>query len=197
MKNIIWIMLTALLLGLLAGPVDAKSNRNQPGYIDLEWIEIPDDADEVQDIDLGPVLLSLVANAEEADNDDLADLLSMVTSLRVRAFSVDEGESRAVDQAVKRIQEDLDRDDWEPLIRMRDGEDVVTVSIKKVDEDIVGMMVVAFESGEEASFINIVGDLDLSKFMSLAFSLNDGELDDMLESIEDSVEVQRRHHRDR
>ena len=80
---------------------------------------------------------------------------------------------------------------------MRDGEDMVTVSIKKVDEDIVGMMVVAFESGEEASFINIVGDLDLAKFMTLAFTLNDGDLDEMIESIEDSVEIQRRHHRDR
>ena len=38
----------------------------------------------------------------------------MVTSLRVRAFSVDEGHSRAVDRAVKRVQEDLDRDDWNP-----------------------------------------------------------------------------------
>ena len=50
-------LVTTLILGLAAGSAAALKLEDAPGYVDLEWIEIPDTADEIQDIDLSPVLL--------------------------------------------------------------------------------------------------------------------------------------------
>ena len=63
----------------------------EPGYVDLEWIRIPDDADEIKDIDLSPMLMSFAQDAKENGDDALVQALAMVRSLRVKAFSADRG----------------------------------------------------------------------------------------------------------
>ena len=52
--------LLIILVILLTGPAFAAV----PGFVDLEFINIPDDADEIQDIDLGPVLKDVVRDAK-------------------------------------------------------------------------------------------------------------------------------------
>mgnify|MGYP000337881574 CR=1 FL=1 len=67
----------ALLLLMAALPTLADNIKNDPGYIDLSWIEIPDDADEIQDIDLTSMLDDLADDAREDGEDDLADLITL------------------------------------------------------------------------------------------------------------------------
>ena len=50
---------------ICAGTALAEKLEDMPGYIDLEWISIPDDADEIHDIDLGPVLLGIAADKDD------------------------------------------------------------------------------------------------------------------------------------
>ena len=98
-------LLFALLL-LLALPALAGDLEKEPGYIDLEWIDIPDDAEEIQDIDLGPALLSAAADAEKSGDEELAKAFSMIRSIRVVSFSMDE-ELKAVDEAVEQTKQEL------------------------------------------------------------------------------------------
>ena len=55
------ILLVSLVLMsfVISGPAFAGKVNDEPGYVDLEWIEIPDSASEVQDIDLSTILKSI------------------------------------------------------------------------------------------------------------------------------------------
>mgnify|MGYP001438349794 FL=1 len=53
------------VLGLVFLLAAGSALAAEPGYVDLEWIVIPEDADEIQDIDLGPILMSMASDAEE------------------------------------------------------------------------------------------------------------------------------------
>jgi hypothetical protein len=176
-------LLFALLL-LLALPALAGDLEKEPGYIDLEWIDIPDDAEEIQDIDLGPALLSAAADAEKSGDEELAKAFGMIRSIRVVSFSMDEA-LETVDEAVEKIGKDLKKKGWKRLIYVKDDDEIVTVSTRSVDDEMVGLMVVAHEPGVEASFVNVVGDLDLAYLMKMASRLHGKSLDHFLDELED------------
>ncbi len=173
-----------VLLILVVSPVLAGDLEKDPGYIDLEWIDIPDDADEIQDIDLGPALISAAADAENLGDDEMAEVFKMIRSIRVKSFSMDE-ESKAVDKAVAKISKMLKDKDWKRLIYVKNDDEIVTVSTRSVDGDMVGLMVVAYEPGEEVSFVNVVGHLDLAYLLKMAGKLHGESLDHFLDELED------------
>jgi hypothetical protein len=180
--------LLALLL-LAALPSLAGDLEKEPGYIDLEWIQIPDDAEEIQDIDLGPALISAAADAEKRGDAELYKAFSMIKSVRVKAFSMDE-ESAEVDKAVDKITDLLEDRDWKRLIYVKDDEEIVTVSTKSVDDEMVGLMVVAYVPGEEVSFVNVVGHLDLAYLLGMAGKLHGENLEEFLEDLDvEGVEI--------
>ena len=187
MKTVSRPALVLLLAGLLlAAQATAGDVKDLPGYIDLTWIEIPADAEEIQDIDLGPVLLGVAADAEKAGDSELAQALTMVKSIRVIAFSTEGITSGRVEKMVKKVQNLLDKDDWERLVYVKDNDETFTVSTKYRNGNMVGLMVVAFEDEDEVAFVNVVGDLDLATLMRLGLGFDDLDLDELIENLEDS-----------
>ncbi len=92
--------------------------------------------------------------------------------------------SDAVDEAVAKITSMIKEKGWKRLIYIKDDEEIVTVSTKSVDDEMVGLVVVAYEPGEEASFVNVVGDLDLAYLLGMAGKLHGESLDHFLEELE-------------
>lgn len=166
----------ALAACLLTAALPALSDvTRETGYVDLGFITIPDDADEVQDIDLTSMLATLADDARAEGETDLADLLTMVRSVRVKAFSVDDDDA-SIKQNVDRVMKKLDQDEWTRIIYVKDGDETVSVSTKSdKNGNIVGLTVVMFEPGDSVGFVNVVGDINLGKLLSLAgkFDLDD------------------------
>lgn len=179
-------LLMALLLVNLttAGLALAKDIKDEPGYLDLEWIEIPDNASEIQDIDLTTILKSAARDAAEQGDSDLAEILSLVRSIRVKGFGLDGDHNPEVEKAVEKVTKELKKKDWKRLIYLKDDEEILSVSTKYDGEDLVGLVIMAYSPGDEAMFVNIVGDLDLGTIMSLVGGLDGEGLDEMLEGIE-------------
>ena len=175
-----------LVLGLviLAAPALAENIKKMPGYIDLSWIEIPDDAEEIQDIDLSTMLLSVAADAEEAGDEELAMALSMIKSIRVKAFSTESSSADEIDGMIAKVRSELKKKDWERLVYIKDEGETLTVNTKYHDGDLVGLMIIAYEAGEEVAFVNVVGDLDLAKLMKLGLSMDELDLEELMENIE-------------
>ena len=59
---LVLVLPAVLALPALAVPPAPESLRAMPGYMDLDWIHIPDGAAEIQDVVLDPVLAGLAAN---------------------------------------------------------------------------------------------------------------------------------------
>jgi hypothetical protein len=179
------VVLTAVCLlgGAATPPVEGDDIRALPGYVELEAIAIPKDAQKVKDIDLGPALLQLAAEAESQDGSKLAQALSKIRSLRVKAFSLDEKRSERVRGQIDRIQAQLDADGWQRLVSVRDGQELVTVSVLPAGDHFAGMLVMAFTPGEEAAFVNLVGELSPSTFAEIAHELlHDDKLEELFET---------------
>jgi hypothetical protein len=176
--------LLALLACLVcAGSVLADVTQ-EVGYMDLEWIAIPDDASEIKDIDLGPILGDIAKDAEAKGDDALVQALAMVRSIRVKAFSVDEGGSAEAQAAVDKVTAKMKTDDWKRLIYMKDGEETVSVNTKYDGEELVGLMIIMYEVEDSVAFVNVVGDLNLGTLLSLAKQIDSDSLEDMLEDLD-------------
>ena len=185
MKTLRTTSLVTLALCLLCSGLALAGNvEKEVGYIDLEWIDIPEDASEIQDIDLGPILGDIAKDAKENGDDALVQALAMVRSIRVKAFSVEEGGDEATGVAVAKITAKMKENDWKRLIYIKDGDETVSVNTKYDDEDLVGLMIVTYEPGDSVAFVNVVGDLDLGTLLSLAKKVDHGSIEDMLEGLE-------------
>lgn len=175
-----------LAFGLLAAAAGAAPDITKaPGYVDLEWIEIPADADEIKDIDLSPMLLNFAKEAEANGEDAMVQALAMVKSLRVKAFSVSRADDAQVAATVEKVTAQLKKDDWKRLIYVKDDEETIAVSTRYDGEDLVGLMLVAYEPGDSVAFVNVVGDLDLGTLLSLAKKMDHDSIEDMLEELDE------------
>ena len=178
------LLIVVITLLSLSGPALAAKDADQPGYIDLSFIQIPDDAEEIQDIDLGPVLKDVIREAEANNDHEIVALLAMVHSLRLRAFSVDENSVKMARESVDKVTARLKKDDWDTLMKFKDEGELTTINIKYHDDNMVGLTVVVFDPTEEVLFVNVVGELDLGKLMKLAGELDSGELEEYLEKVD-------------
>lgn len=174
---------TAVLLGggQMAAAAPADDVTGEPGYLDLEWIKIPANAREIHDIDLSSVLLGLAADAQKSGDGDLAAALAMIHSVRVKAFSVTDQDAGEIEKAVAKVAGRLEKEDWARLIYVKSDEETVTVSTKRHQGELVGLMVVVYEPGDEVVFANVVGDLDLAALFELAQTFGGEDLDHLLD----------------
>ncbi|MFT5315113.1 MAG: hypothetical protein ACI9UK_000945 [Candidatus Krumholzibacteriia bacterium] len=176
---------TLLTVFLFSGSLASAENlKGSPGYMDLEWINIPDDADEVRDVDLSTVLLSIAADAEENDDEALLKALGMVKSVRVKSWSFS-GEDATASKAMKKISADLEKDDWKRLVYMKDADETVSVNTRYEGEEMVGLMIVNYSVDDSVTFINVVGDLDLGTLFRLVKEFDHDSLEDMFEELDD------------
>jgi hypothetical protein len=199
MKTLRTTTVATLLLCLgAAGLALAGDLTKEPGYIDLEWIAIPADASEVQDIDLGPILGDLAKDAQEKGDDALFQALAMIRSIRVKAYSIEDGGDAETSRAVEKIADQMTQGDWKRLIYMKDGDETVSVNTKYQGEDMVGLMVVTYEPEDSVAFVNVVGDLDLGTLLGLAGKIDSDSIEDMLEELEgvEGIEIDHDHDHD-
>jgi hypothetical protein len=181
------ILPVAILVAMTAAAAQAKDIKieDSPGYVDLRVVEIPRDADVVRDIDLGPVLLQMVAEADEAGDEHFSDLLKTVHSIRVKSFSFDPEDRRDIRDKIQDIEENLERKDWRRLILIRDTERYITVHTLHGEHGIVGVMAMVMDEEDEATFANLVGDIDFGKMFRLMTEMENGEFNRMMDKLED------------
>lgn len=181
----------ALSLPALAVPPAPESLRSLPGYMDLDWVRIPDGAAEIQDVVLDPVLAGLAAKGVSEDDEAMAKALSMVKSVRVKAFELAEGQDASiVDYDVKQLQERLDKGGWSQLIKsVSDGETVIVSTLYNKAGEMVGLVVMNYEKGKSAAFVNVVGNLDLATLMKLAGEMHGENLKGMMSNVHGAGEA--------
>ncbi len=172
-------LMLALLGAAMMLPMTIWAGQ-EPGYIDLDWITIPDHAAEVQDIDLSGVLESLALEAKQDGDDSMAQALAMIHSVRVKAFSLTDQDLSRAEKAVTKVQKKLKEDHWSRLMYIKDDEESVTVSTKSVDGQMVGLMVVIFDPSDQVLFVNVAGDLNLGTLFRLAQKFGMDDLDALL-----------------
>lgn len=178
--------ISALVLAMACGAAAETDVSKLPGYVDLGQIRVPDGAETLQEIDLGPDLLAAAFKSDEMEPGDaraMAEALEMVKSVRLISFETAGESAVAARSQVDALQKKLEKADWKRIVMMKDKEEYVVVSVLNGPNYIQGLMVMAVEP-DEATFVNIVGELNLSTMAQLAGELHSQEMEAVLKNLE-------------
>jgi hypothetical protein len=179
-KEILFIAALILLVAFcMNSPAQEIDIEKHSGYINLDNIPVPKSAGKVTDVNIGPGLLKIASTASQED-EDLGKVLSGIFSIRVISFEVDSSGTDELLPYIEKIEKKLKAEQWENVVKVRDGEERTRVCMKITDGKAVGLFVMSIEPGDEVTFINIVGgNLDLAKIGSLGLGVEGSALDSL------------------
>ena len=159
--------LLALCLGLGACGITAP--HRDAGFADVDsfdWWEV----DHNFSLSLGPTLLSLAASVIEDDPQTQA-LLRSLEGLRIKVYNVEAGKAEAVNLDLGTMSQQLVSQSWEPIILVREEGESTHMLVKMDGEQIRGLTVMTTD-GQEAVFVNVMGDLQPQMFNQAVAALN-------------------------
>lgn len=178
------IVFGTILIVCAFGTLSAQDRdiENLPGYISFDNIQIPSNAEDVTDIDIGPGLLNMFAGMAEDNGDEVEDVMKGFVSIRVKSFNIDSSMVGQVRDTMKKIESKLKSEKWEQLVRVKSSDELTNVSIKyDKNKKMQGLLVMSIENDDEVTFVNLVGHLDLAKLGKMGLHLNEAALDSLKE----------------
>ncbi len=149
-----------LVLVPVAGVRAQEDYKKLPGYVDFSAMGIFGEEESTVEVFLKGPLLRLVSEATKDEDSELADMLSRLRLIRVQVFPLRRQKAALVAKKAAEMARQLEKKGWEMVVRVRDRDEQVYVYLKSVKDRIAGLAVMSVEPGNEAAFINIVGDID-------------------------------------
>lgn len=181
-------MATTLVLVLVVAAGARAADQDvtkMPGYVDLDVVKVPDDATEVRLVDLGPDMLADVAK-QETEHDELARIISRIQAIHVKSFAFVPEQRDKIQGYVNQLDKSLTKGGWKRLIFVQGKEELVSVSTLRHAEGIGGWMVMVIDD-TDATFANLVGDIDLAAIASLAMGSDKGDLDELMAKLQEQA----------
>ena len=172
-------MFIIVLSGCLALEALAEDEdfRNMAGYFDFKLAEEFSNRETSVEVYVKEPLLSIVRAATRREEPELSDLLSRIKLISVRTFSIGDEDVEPLKARVADLDVRLNQERWEKIVRVKDEGEQVFVYMKSTAGNIDGMVVIAIEYGEEAAFVNIVGNITPENLERLYGRFNIPELD--------------------
>ena len=165
------------------GEQEDEELRKLRGYVDFDsWTGLRA-AETTVEIYIKDPILSLVARLTRDEDPDLSDLLSSLKLIRVQTYPLDASDTREIKARVDEIRKKLEKDKWEIVVRAREPDQQMHVYIKSSKDEVNGLVIMAAKYGENISFVNIVGDIDLNSISRLGNKFDIPGLDSLNTSV--------------
>lgn len=159
-------LLAPIVLSLALAPTSTYAQdavRDDPGYLDLSTIEQWFDSEPWLEVNIKGALLNLIVEASRSEEDpELTDLLSKLKAIEVRGYRLNATMFDEIDRRTGELARQLEDQDWETVVRVREEEERVNVYLKSNGNVIAGLVVMVLDLTDDdgAVFVNIVGDID-------------------------------------
>jgi hypothetical protein len=159
---------------------------SQPGYVNLDEIEIPDNAVDVTEVSIGPELFQMIQNFSGEDVPEMPKMDGFM-NIQVKTFDVDELMAQELRPKMEKLEAKLRRENWVPIVRVRSGEEFTNVSMKysKDKKKSLGLFIMSLNPSENASFVNIVGNVDMNMLRNMDLGIHGSALDSLKKVTED------------
>ena len=168
--------LTLIVLMLSACGITAP--RGNDGFANLDSPGM-NDTDRTMTISLGPTVLWFAARYLDDDPETQA-LLRSLDGVRVRIYEVDEdGNTDRIAENFNDMGGKLLDDDWDPVMLVREEDELVQMYMKSSDRGIHGLTIVSADD-EEVVVVNVMGDINPAYYQNVMVALN----------VDDAPEVQ-------
>ncbi len=161
--KILFILTFFTLITLNAQDIDYSK---LPGYVNFGDLSVFESGDEVTEVLIDHNLLKLVAKFTEGRDEEekeLSNLIGGLQLIRVNTFEVSPSDKQELLARVKEIEKDLRNKNWQRIVRTKSKDEITNIFIKTDNENdnIVGLAIMTLDSLGEASFVNIVGNIDM------------------------------------
>ncbi len=166
-----------LSLILITGIIFAQEDvQKLPGYVDFGSFDGLYSEDNFTEVNVEAPLLNLAAKMSKEKDPELAKLLNGIKLVKVYSFGVEKEKASGFEEKIKKITQKLNADKWERIVRVKEKSEAVNVYLKPTNDGFSGLTVLTLD-GNEAVFVNVVGEINLEAISKLGERFDIPELD--------------------
>lgn len=165
------LLLMSMILGLMLSTAIAQKNdyTKHKGFIDFGDLEMFETGEEVTEVLIEEHLIRMVAKLATNEEPELSSVLDGIKLIKVHSFEISKENTEKLSNKVKEIDKTLMNEGWDRIVRTKSKEETVNVYILTNNEEkIEGLVVASFEKDGDATFVNIVGDINLETIGELS-----------------------------
>lgn len=152
-----------VLLSFLTVLSAQKGNyTNHPGYVDFTKLEKFNVNDGSNEIIVEEKLLRMVGKMTKGEDAGLSDLLNSLKLVKAISFDVTKDNFKEMYDKMVSITNKLDSMGWDRVVKSKAADKLAYVFVKtKGEDDVIGLAVLALDKDGQASFVNVVGDINM------------------------------------
>ncbi|MCH8325906.1 MAG: DUF4252 domain-containing protein [Bacteroidetes bacterium] len=167
-------LLAACIFVLTVNAQDDNDYVNEPGYADFGTLTSFYKGDDVTEVFLDEHILKMMSKLSGENDPEMKKLLTGLKLVRVYSFEVPKESRLKLKNKIGEIDKKLLNEKWYRIIKIKEKNGYTNVYLKSsADENnVVGLAVVSLDSNGEASFINIVGNINLDNLGRLSDKFN-------------------------
>ena len=165
------LVMIVILIGFLVSTGFAQKNdySSYKGFIDFGNLEQFETGEEVTEVLIEEHLIRMVAKLATKEEPELSSVLDGIKLIKVHSFEISKENTEKLSNKVKEIDKTLMNEGWDRIVRTKSKEETVNVYILTNNEEkIEGLVVASFEKDGDATFVNIVGDINLETIGELS-----------------------------
>jgi hypothetical protein len=173
----LFLLLVGAAGAVLASSPPAPPADASPGALPFDQLEIFSRNDLTTEINLEGALLKLVASATGEDDPEFSRLVSGLEAIRVQVAPLTAADPDKVRAKLDQTVHWLESKGWTAVVRTKEKGEETYIYTKLVKGEMVGLTVLSFELGKEASVVNVVGHLDPAQIGRIGHGLHLHQLD--------------------
>jgi len=177
-KTIIKQTFLLLLIAAFTTSAQKKDYSNEPGYVNFGNFDEFAPDDEVAEVTIEQNLLKMVSKLAGEKDKEMASLLGGLKLIKVNSFEVTKSNRNKILSIINSVDNKLTNSNWDRIVYIKKKTNIANIYIKTVDDNLIeGLVVTNIDFDGEASFVNIVGHIDLESIGRLSEKFNIPHLD--------------------
>ncbi len=151
----------------------------EPGYFNFDELVNLKNAELINEIDIESPLLKMMAGMfEEEKKGSLGEKINVLKLIRVKEYNIEKKDFGNIEASIESMDKELQTKKWERVIRTKSKTNFTNVYVRRDSKDqYVGLVVTSLDKEGKATFVNIVGELDLETIGKMSKELNIPQLD--------------------
>ncbi len=186
MKKLISIFIVIFFAISVKSYAQETDYSQYPGFVDFGNLEQFENSEESTEVLINENLLKMVSkmgrnmDVNGKKDSSLANMIGGLKLIKVNVFGIDSTKTKSVFKLINQINKKLMKKGWDRLVRQKSKDERTNVFIKTDNNSVIQGLVVTAVDTSEATFVNIVGKIDLEKIGELSSNFNIPNLNDVM-----------------
>jgi hypothetical protein len=186
MKRTLNLALTIILFWGITGYAQTYDYSSEPGFVDFGNLEQFENSEESTEVLINQNLLHMVAKMGKhmdingKKDSSFANMVGGLKLIKVNTFGIDSTKIKSVFKLISKIDKELIHKGWNRLVKQKEKDSRTNVYIRTDNNSKIQGLVVTQAEKDEATFVNIVGTIDLEKLGELSSNFDIPDIDSVM-----------------